>query len=217
MKFLCLLSVLVLASCKFGGSVNVSSDLELKQVKERILLKDKVTLVKVPAGAYSAVIDFDKGLLQKRKLELTLSKDGKKVVEADFKIPKDIKIPDYNGSIAVSAAQSGQGYDFLGNVKTVETSSDLRQSTRSCTYHTRAVRCKEECTKNPDGSRSCNRVCKNILVEHRGHQFYEYRLVTKVQNVDIKLSLPEGGAEVAEFKGQETGTYENVISSGICR
>ncbi len=216
MKILNLVTLLVLVSCKFSGEFEAAKNLELKQVKRTVFGNDKVTVVPVVAGKYVAEVDFDKGVFKGKKLELVLNQNGKKVVEAEFKIPENVVIPEQNGTVVITAQESGQNYDLYGELKTTHTASEVRQSTRRCTYTRSVNRCEERCTTT-GSTRRCERVCRPVLERHSGYQYYDYRVVTTVKKVDLELYSANTRDEVAQFAGSYSSSSEDVIGSGICR
>ncbi|MCB9092467.1 MAG: hypothetical protein H6621_02305 [Halobacteriovoraceae bacterium] len=194
MKYLILfLSFLTLNSCIEGdGKFDVYQNLVLKDKKSNEIL--------LSPGAYRAQI-----IVKNKKM--TLKIPGKKKI--NFEIPKDVYVPEQNGSFELPSTLTGQNYDLVGDIQTTYDRGEDFYGVESCSHY----RSYRRCTRN-----SRNQIVwisQSALL--RGEQDISYHNESK--NTDFVLELLEllTGNSVAQYSMNQTLHYRVVDYRSSCR
>ena len=117
-------------------------------------------------------------------------------------------IPD-NGTFAISSKVSGQPVDLLGDVKTVQTNSEIRDTTQSCTYQESY----QVCHPMPQGGQRCTNETRTV----QGREWIRYYDRLTTQNVNLSVREVSTTVEVADFHGDLSYTDRIIINQSGCR
>lgn len=197
-------ALFALAACDLPGSLTATQSFSLKDKKGRV--------VPLEAGrSYNAAISKDDGML---KIEI------KNVYGNDYKVlvppPAGQTIPEQEGEIFVSAAQSGQPVDMHGIMNTAFDRGPDQYGSQRC-YEYRPVQ-----------------VCQQVWVQdnHGGHYVYQchmeqqqvpgdqevvYHVERETRTGTIHFMQPNKSTTVGQFYGQAVSTNNVVTWQGYCR
>ena len=188
-----ILTAIFLVGCeRIEGQLNITKDLKL------INSKGSAHLLKV--GTYNADLLTNSS----KKITLRLNDDS-----AEKYIFNDNgNIPD-NGPFSISSKVSGQPVDLSGDVAKVQTDSEIRYSTDSCTYEQPV----QVCRRLPKGGTDCTVVYRTV----NGTQLTKYFDRNTIQTVNVSVKKVSSSEESADFHGDISYTDRVVISQTICR
>lgn len=200
--------------------------------KKKKLFSSRLKDVPVKVGQYQATLKFK----TKKKLKLYLNDKDSKIT---FEIPKGTKLPAHNGTLNLTAEQTGQPYDLFGEVQTDFSRSGQRSETESCTWTTYRRECHRVCEdkdreprdrddirrdRRRDGdrdgrrrNRTCRRVCEDVPVTHYGHRRVVYHYEYEDKKLFVELMKPASNQMVASFSGSHHSSNRVVDHSSICR
>ena len=193
--------------------------------KKKKLFSSRLKDVHVGAGSYEATLKFK----TKKKLSLILNGEDKKIV---FEIPDGTRLPSNNGTLNLTAEQTGQPYDLFGEIQTDFSRSGQHSDYESCSWTTYRRECRQIC-ENKDEEReprdrddirrdrrrdaNCRRVCEDVPVTHYGHRNVVYHYEYEYKKLFVELMKPASNQMVASFKGTHNSSTRVVEHSGICR
>jgi len=195
MKFLTaiLMATVFLVGCeRIEGQLNITKELKL------VNSKGKKQLIKV--GTYSA----DLTATSSKKITLRLNDNSNE----KYIFNHNVNIPD-NGTFAIGSKVSGQPVDLSGEVKTVQTNSEMRETTQSCTYNETY----QVCYPMPNGGQRCTNETRTV----QGRQWIRYYDRYTTQNVNLSVKEVSTAVEVADFHGDLSYTDRIIVRESSCR
>ncbi len=217
-----LTTLLLLTSCvNTKGTFLAHEGLVFKKKK---LFSSRLKDVPVSAGSYQATFKFK----TKKKLKLILNGEDKKIV---FEIPDGTRLPSHNGTLNLTAEQTGQPYDLFGEIQTEFSRSGQHSDIESCSWTTYRRECRRVCTDKADEreprdrddirrdrrDRNCRRVCEDVPVTHYGHRRVVYHYEYENKQLFVELLKPASNQMVASFKGTDHSSTRVVDHSSVCR
>ncbi len=194
--FALLFSTLIFTGCeKIEGQINITKATNLRN--------SKGVVKSVAVGTYTADIKAN----TKKKITLRLNNDSNEKFE--FNVP-DGSIPS-NGAFSVKSSVVGQPVDLSGNIVTVVTNSERRQTTESCQYQEAVQVCVPSGT--PGGGVTCS-IQYQTRYGSRWITFYDRRT-----DKDVTLSIAPAGSteESGQFQGDIAWIERVELSSTQCR
>jgi hypothetical protein len=189
-------ATLFFTSCvKIEGQLNITQDTKLKTTKGVVKT--------VAVGTYTADIKAN----TKKKITLRLNDNADEKFE--FNVP-DGSIP-ANGTFKVLSNVVGQPVDISGNVVTVVTNSERKQTTESCQYQEAVQVCYPN--GNPGGGVTCS-IQYQTRFGTKWVSYYDRRT-----DKDLTLSILKAGAseESGQFQGDVAWIDRIVLNETQCR
>ena len=195
MKFL---SAIFLASIFLVGCERIEGQLNITKELKLVNSKGNKQIIKV--GTYSV----DLAATSSKKISLRLNDNSKE----KYVFIHNGNIPN-NGTFAISSKVSGQPVDLSGDVKTVQTNSEIRETTQSCTYQI----IYKVCVPLPQGGQKCSNETRTV----HGREWIRYfdRLTT--QNVNLSVKEVSTPVEVADFHGDLSYIDRIITHKSRCR
>lgn len=188
-----MLAAILLVGCeKIEGQLNITKDLKL------VNSKGDTHLLRV--GTYSADIKANTS----KKITLRLNNDS----DEKFVFSHNGNIPD-NGSFSISSRVSGQPVDLSGDVRTISTNSEVRETTQSCTYQAPV----QVCYPAPQGGMNCQIQYRTV----NGYQWIRYYDRQTSKNVNLSVKVSSAADESADFHGDITFIERVIMNQSNCR
>lgn len=206
MRLMALLSALVLTSCMpTKGSFTANKSIKVVHTTAFGNEKEKT----IPAGNYSARFKVTIGKKVKIKLE------GNEDVTVKIKLPDGQGLPSHYGDFLIAGKDSGQFFDIQGTRDTQTTSSDITNTTESCSYNTYRTECRRRC-RVIDGERRCRRVCEDVTVTHYGYKDVSYHYEYTDNSIAFSLLDSVSGEEVGSYSGNKSDSRKVYDYVGPC-
>jgi len=188
------------------------------------------------AGQYKTSFEVTSG----KKLKFTFK--GNDTLEVKMKLPRNIDLPNSDGSFFFMAEETGQNYDITGNLKTDYSSSGIISGVETCSYTIYERQCHRVCNdtvvadkdshKYEQGRRgrgdhprrprrplppSCTMVCNNVPVTYYGNQNVRYRINYTKKGLHLSMNKPQNDKVVATYSGHHQSSYRTYEFKGRCR
>lgn len=143
--------------------------------KEALTFNVKKGASTIPAGRWNAQIK----IVSKKEVQLAVAIPGQNsAVEASFKVPKHVKLPQGNGTFELESQDSGQPYDVQGEVSSTHEDSPERWETEPCSYQVQH----QVCNHGPNGP-----VCWTEIYTVQGWRDSRYFVRDTVQKTELNL------------------------------
>ena len=189
-------ALVALAACNLPGTLTANQNVNLLDKKGKV--------VALQAGrTYNASIGEDSGLL-----EIKIDVDGK---DRKLKVrpAPGQQIPQEEGEMFITAAQSGQPVDMHGIMNTDYERGPDQYGQRTC-YEQRPVRV---CGTNQQGQY----VCWTEYRQVQGYQDIRYYNVRTTRTGDIHMYNPGTSKLAARFTGRSVSDEQVLTGQGYCR
>ena len=228
-------TLLMVTSCiDYDGSFRANEKLKFKH--STVFGNSKTKTLK--AGRYNTSFEVTSG----KKIKFTFR--GEDTLEVKVDVPDHIDLPTSDGSFYYMAEETGQNYDIKGSLSTEYTSSGIHSGVETCSYNTVERQCRRVCNetraprvnapvrrnpnvRNPRNPRvpvrpapprvSCRNVCNNVSVIRYGHQNVRYRINYTKKTLDLKMEKPNGGDQVANYRGLDNKSSRSYEYRSSCR
>lgn len=202
--FLCVL--VVLSGCvDYDGSFRAKETLKLKHTT--IFGRTKTRTLN--AGQYKTSFEVTAG----KKLKFTFR--GNNTVDVKMKLPRNIDLPNSDGSFFFMAEETGQNYDIKGDLQTDYSSSGIISGVESCSYTRYERRCEPVCSGSIRPS--CSMVCTNVPVTFYGRRNARYRINYTKKSLHLAMNKPKSDILVATYSGYNQSSYRTYEYRGVCR
>lgn len=197
MKFLMMITALVtLAACELPGSLTANQNVNL--------VDRKGNTVALKAGqTYEASIEKDDGLLE---IEIEVGGNDRKI---RVRPAPGQQIPQEEGELFITAAQSGQPVDMRGVLNTEYSQGQEQYGQRTC-YDRVPVRF---CGTNQNGQY----VCWTEYREAQGYQDVRYYNLRTTRTAVINMLNPGTSRVAAQFDGYSSTDEQVITWEGYCR
>ncbi len=188
----------MLTGCKKEPYI-VKSNLEVKQSFD--VKTDKSEVVSLNPGVYPTDLNINSSRV-KAKIK-TLNKE----VVFRLKLPKKIVLPT-NGTLELTAEQSGQPFHTTVHVKTDVRKGDLQRDLENCTVMEHVHEC--YVTGNPP-----HQVCRYVPRDRWGRKTVEFYVRSYHRQIQAILS-PAGDSGSAEVLGSRVDSERVYTREGYC-
>lgn len=157
---------------------------------------NRSSVVTINPGQYQAKINF----LSKTKFEIEVKSNQTKKFQV--KIPSNLEIPN-NGEFQIPSNKSGQNFDLVGAVKTIQEKSRPQREWETCPVVRDEVIC------GPQG-------CIPVRREYWGRREVEYRIVKTDQSILVNILAKNATDLLAQFQGRDVSQYREYTYQGFC-
>jgi hypothetical protein len=158
---------------------------------------------KVDAGTHDARLRIDQ---RNNKAVLEISKSGRNNnPHVTFNL-RGTRLP-RNGAIRLTGAQSGQNFDVIGEIRTIEERTRTRRDYQSCETYVR----EQYCWRDQNGRTVCEWRTRRVM----GRQEIEYYDEITTSDLSLDLVAPEQTI-LAEVDGHDTYSRRVVTYEGQC-
>lgn len=195
-KTLMLAATFALTACELDGALTARQNTQLIDKKGRVL--------QLQAGAsYSSSIEKKDGMLE---IDIDINGKERKV---QVRPPAGQPVPQEEGEMFVTAAQSGQPVDLHGILNTDYVRGPDQWGYRRC----QEVRQVQVCGYDQHGKYVCRWENRYFY----GDQEVRYYNLTTTRTGEIRLLNPGTNVEAAKFYGRSSGTQQVITYEGFCR
>jgi hypothetical protein len=156
----------------------------------------------VPAGQYAAELSSSSS-----EIEIKVTTTSKVTNKIVIKVPSGDALPDYSGSISLTAAQAAIDYDISGNINTQESEGAETAGVQSCSYPVTQTVC-----HTVNGQKQCNPVTSYVT----GSQNVTYHEHYTNKAISVELLEPGTSNAVATFQGGADGADTIYDYQGPC-
>lgn len=185
---------LILVSCNdVSGNLHVLGDFSLTQNGVEF---------EIDPGIQEATLKFK----SKKKIQLKLKLNGEKH-SFDFDLAREYDFPRRNGNFRIPAEENSQGYDIIGEIRTLSERSRRYMERESCTVREWRTRCRN--TRR-------GRICERIPVTRYGWRDVEFYFVDTQETVNIQLKQAMQVESVAVFDAENHYRRKEEVYRGRC-
>lgn len=189
-------ALVTLAACELPGTLTANQNLNLVDKKGKVVALQA-------GGSYEASIEKDDGLL-----EIDIEVNGKGRTLKVRPAPGQ-QIPQDEGTLFITAAQSGQPVDMHGVLNTDYQQGPEQYGQRTC-YEQRPVRV---CGTSQNGQY----VCWTEYRQVQGYQDVRYYNMRTTRTGNINMLNPGTSTVAAQFNGRSVKDEQVLTWQGYCR
>ena len=176
-------------------------------------------------GRYATDLTF----VSDRQVELKLVEPGYPTREIEFELPPSVRLPEYNGHFAVTAAELRQSIGLSGDVETTVSESEYQHGYEACYYtierwgcdhyyHHRVKHRHKHHKRHHKKHRKRHHHGRCGIRRYRveGTREVGFRNIFTTRAVELELVAPESGDVVARFDGKQTNSDRRYEHIGQC-